>query len=821
MKVQQIPRSQAVSQASTLRPSAIPVMGQLRLRLRSRLSFAVTVFLMVIILIAFPRLPIGTGDDSSWTSVLGYAYHNGLQFGKDIAFTYGPLGFLLTPYLYLHAEWLRLITDLVLCSTVVVGICLWAWHLPRIWRWPLLTVFAFLAANADPRSELLLYVGLLAWGAVCLGDSREKPLRLILSLLIFSALAVFASLAKATFPFVAGFTVAMLSIDIILRGKLRLGLLFPVGFALALLLGWMAAGQNPLNLPLFLANTISISRSYDQAMGNQDFPLFVWAAVSMVLLTLVVLTVDGFCTGNQEAKATRGRRIVKCAWLFGLVFVVWKLGFVQVGRDHGQIFLGFMATLALSSAALPGRPKLAKWLAASAATACCLTAISCSQWLMGETLRSWSAKPFRLFVEHVTVLLKPGHYLRRLEELQDSESSAAQLPKLRERIGNASVDVFGFNQAYAILNQLNFRPRPVFQSYAAYNERLMRLNEQFYSSSAAPDFVLFQLTPIFDRFPPLEDALVLRRLLLDYRPVDSEGPFILLKAQEQIPPSLEVLREGTLRPGDLLSMRDWLNSDIWISLEMQPTLPGSIRSFFYKPPKVELGVWMFEGAKLKMAKFSAPPAMLAAGFLANPLELENQDIMDLYVGKNIARAVAYSLELPARTKSLWQDSVHYRVYRIEKQLGRTTAPGMLRLVEYPGFEATPEQVVSAGEHKITSVGGKPALLLIGGGFLQFRIPAEAKFIKGNFGFAAAAYLLGGGTAGAEFRIEEQYPDGHVELLYSQVLKPLTTLEDRGMKHFEIACPGSGERHLLLRAVPIAGQNPARDWTCWSEIGFRQ
>lgn len=793
-------------------------------RVLRRVAFSVpfiVAVLMILSLVPFPRLPIGTGDDSSWTAVLAYAYQHGLQFGKDIAFTYGPLGFLLTPYLCPQAQWLRLITDLGLCATVVGGVCLWAWRLPKVWRWAMLCVVTLLAANADPRSELLLYVGVLSWGLLCLEQGTQSLATVVLRLAVFSGLAIFASLAKVTFPFVAAFSVVLLSVDMVLRGQARIGMLFPPAFTAALVLGWMAVGQNPLSFGRYLANAVSISQCYDQAMGNEDFPLFVRAAVALVVLTLLVLLIDGFWSGGQrEGKNGRMRRVVRFAWLSGLVFIVWKEGFVQVGRDHGELFLGFIPTLGLALAALPGGSRLSKWSGTGAAVGCCLLAFVCSHWLVAATWRSWATRPLGLLADHAKVMLKPIQFLGRLKELQDAESAGAQLPKLRARIGGSSVDVFGYNQAYAILNQLNFRPRPVFQSYAAYDEPLMRLNEQFYASRAAPDFVLFRMTPIFDRFPSLEDGWVFRRLLLDYQPIDAEGPFVLLKAREQVPAQMQLLREGTLRAGELLSMRDWLNSDVWITLEIEPSLLGLLRSILYKPPKLELGVWMFEGEKLKMAKFAAPPAMLACGFLGNPLVLENQDVMDLYAGKKLARAVAYSLEVPAVAKRFWQAAVHYKVYRFANPPGKSAAPEMTRLVEYPGFEANPEQVVSPGVHKMITAGGKPALVLVGGGFLEFRIPSEAKVVKGNFGFAAAAYLLGGGTAGAEFRVEEQYPDGHVDLLYNQVLKPVGNADDRGMKPFEIACPGSGERRLFLRAVPLAAGNSTRDWTCWSEIGFK-
>ena len=220
--------------------TARPLLERLRLGIR----FIVPV-IVVLILVPFPRLPIGTGDDSSWTSVLAYAYQHGLQFGRDIVFTYGPLGFLLTPYLCPQAEWFRLITDLVVCSTVVIGVCLWAWQLPRVYRWGVLAVFTFLTANSDPRTELLLYIGLLAWAMLCLQQDRPSLRPLILRLSIFLALAVFASLAKVTFPFVGAFSVAMLSLDLLVQRKSRLAFLLASAFVLCLVLAWIAVGQNP------------------------------------------------------------------------------------------------------------------------------------------------------------------------------------------------------------------------------------------------------------------------------------------------------------------------------------------------------------------------------------------------------------------------------------------------------------------------------------------------------------------------------------------------------------------------------------------------
>ena len=151
------------------------------------------------------------------------------------------------------------------------------------------------------------------------------------------------------------------------------------------------------------------------------------------------------------------------------------------------------------------------------------------------------------------------------------------MPHLRDLIGPASVDVFGQHQVYALLNGLNYRPRPVFQSYLACNARLMRLNEQFYLSGAAPEYVMFSLGPIDRRFPPLEDALLLRDLLINYEPVGAEGEFLLLKFKSSRAPRLKLLREGAVRPGERIELRDFGGADLWLELDLEPTLLGRLR----------------------------------------------------------------------------------------------------------------------------------------------------------------------------------------------------------------------------------------------------
>ena len=103
--------------------------------------------------------------------------------------------------------------------------------------------------------------------------------------------------------------------------------------------------------------------------------------------------------------------------------------------------------------------------------------------------------------------------------------------------------------------------------------------------------------------------------------------------------------------------------------------------------------------------------------------------------------------------------------------------------------------------------------------MKFKPPPGAKTFKGAYGFPATAYILKGNTGGAEFRIEQENPDGSRDLMYSERLRPRSNPADRGLKRFALELSESGQGMLVLRSVSLTEGTPAADLTCWAEIGF--
>jgi hypothetical protein len=614
--------------------------------------------------VTFPTPPPDNDVDSSLSAVLNYAHAQGLQFGPDLALTYGPLGFLMFFYFSPHDAGLRMAADVALCLVAATGLCLLAWRLRPLWRWPLLVLFLWIAANVPTRADLVIDIGLLCWGLLCFVESGRPLLAYVL---MFTALATFSALAKVSFLFVATASVALIACDLLIRGRWRLAAGMVGGLGTCFLLAWMGSGQELAHLGAFLANGLAIVRAYNGALGWEGLDLLrtIGLALAPVALAMILLrTLPAF--GNGELRRA-ARRFFLLAWLSLLTFAVWKYGCVRSGRE--MFFLGFTAVLALALEAVPCERRAAqRWARGLALGACAMSLVAMQEFCFP----SWPGslkEPFRAFGRNLVWLLNPAEYQRQMGEAIVAKRREAQLPRCRELIGRASVDVFGQCQAYALHNDLNYRPRPVFQSYVACSRPLMQLNERFFQSPAVPEYVLFRLYALDRKFPALEDAPVLRTLLENYQPLATEGPFLLLKNVKTGPPAASLVREGTVRPGQAIDLREFGSADLWLEISLEPTMLGRLRQVLYRPSTVRLAAWQEPGGKL-LVRNRAPAQMLAAGFLASPLLLNNEDVMNLYADRAITRPGACSVELLPGEQGYWQDAVRYRIYRIESRLGR-------------------------------------------------------------------------------------------------------------------------------------------------------
>ena len=648
-----------------VRQETTPMKGKLSLDLQF-IGPLLTASFVTLAFVRIPRRPSSTDVDSSWCAVLDYARQHGLQFGHDLAFPYGPLGFVIMPVCSPWVGALQLALGSALCFIIVTGLCLVAWRLTPLWRYLCIAVFSFLALNMHSSADLLLSIGLLSWGLLCLVETGP---RLLVWLVCFTMLAIVGAIAKISFLLAAILSVGAIGVDLAFRRQFLLAFAMPGLFCAGLLSGWVVAGQKLSYFLPFAAFGWAFSTGYDQAMGKQSSNMLGWCGPLVLALAAAMIVLRSLASFGKSPQAIRWRKLILLGWLVASLFLAWKQGFVRLDALHIELFLGFAVMLALLLEVLSCETARTRSWVRSIAIACCLISLSMlGLYFDAGPLDYFIFRPYQQLVLNLRHMAHPVNSFREPAESEKSQERLAALPKFKAIIGSARADVFGNGQAYAILNNLNYQPRPVFQSYAAYSGKLMRLNEQFYSSSRAPDFILFNLAPIDHRFPPLEDSLLLRDLLSNCELVGREGRFLLLKLADFSIPRLKLLREDIVAPGTPIGLEKYGRANIWMEISLAPTIAGKIRQLSYKSSELRLTAW--RGPSKTKATFHSPAPMMAAGFLASPLLLRNEDVLAFYQGRDLTRPKAYSVETIPEKECFWQQEVHFRIYQIESSFPR-------------------------------------------------------------------------------------------------------------------------------------------------------
>jgi hypothetical protein len=631
----------------------------------------VTAFTALVI-VSIPDFPYIIDDALSEKAVLDYAHKHGWRFGTDIVFTYGPCGFLASRYFFPDVSALRFVVDIALAFCVSGGVVALAWATRKLWRILLLTTFLFLTSNINPRYDLLLYCGMFSWATLALMSSGR---RLAVSVIGLSLLVSFSALVKSNFLIVGGVTVCAVLTDLVIRRErkpaLVLGaLVFSFFFA-----GWFATGQSSGNLGSFFSHILTIAKGYNSAVGLNGLEVLRRRGTIALLLAVCSVAFRASVAAKLDTKSESAdralilRMTVVGLWLMGLVFLVWKHGFVRADMFHMGFFFGFCPFFVLGAGIFA---VVGSWRARMA------SALGLLSWaIVLFTLQRWCfaplpgslVQPFRQMAHNARIILHPKALETEMASQMAESFSKLDLPKIRSTVGDASVDVFGQDQIYALHNRLNYRPRPVFQSYMAYNRDLNALNESVYVSSMAPRYVLFELTPIDHKFPTLEDSFVLRDLLLNYRPMLKEAPVLLLRQESIKTPRLSLLQERSVHPGEAIDLKGFGESNLWAEIQVEQTFAGTLRSFTSKTPPLWLGI-RTDGSR---RNYKAPAPMVAAGFMLSPLLMDQSDVIAFYASRGylvegsgrppeLRRPDSVSIELDKGTERLWKNQVVFRIY---------------------------------------------------------------------------------------------------------------------------------------------------------------
>ncbi len=476
--------------------------------------------LIVLAVVPFTPAALGDGLDSSWEQALYVAFQRGYQFGSEIVFTFGPLGFTYTRLYWPDLFAITLIYWLVAAAGIVWMYRSMTARLPfsPVVPWVSWAACVLTGALISPDALILGFFLLLVW----YGYAAEPTVRGICAL---AAAAAFLGLSKFTFMIAGAVAIAALLPLFMLGGKPAHALAALIAFGVALVTGWIGADQSLRGLGTFISTGWELARGYDAGMGLAGPATETWTFVALAVVVL----------GVPAARIARTRdRVAMVPVMASLV--IMAMVFMQSFTRHDAhavlafVFLGFEAVLlGFFASPRPGHWNIA-WAALLVALAFASSVYAMHRnlgWGVGFVLRNLAAIPGRALQSSTDLLAGAPQARKRFETGQAAIRQSHPLPPLK-----GTVDIYSYGQAEVFAHRLNWHPRPVFQSYAAYTPRLAALNAAHVSGADAPQHLLFAIEPIDGRWAALEDGASWVPILQRYT-LAREGPLLLLDRTDE------------------------------------------------------------------------------------------------------------------------------------------------------------------------------------------------------------------------------------------------------------------------------------------------
>ena len=239
-------------------------------------------------------------------------------------------------------------------------------------------------------------------------------------------------------------------------------------------------------------------------------------------------------------------------------------------------------------------------------------------------------------------------------------------------MGTAAIDQYGNLPGFVLLNDLRYRPRPMPWTFLATSDELMRRNAEFYRNDVtAPEYILASVGTWNDRFSPQDDSLAMLELLRHYRPILPERSFVLLRRvpAASAEPARRLIAAQEYAWGERIPLPPAPGQFLWCAVEINPSLAGQCRSFFYKPAPVGL---VLEAANTTSANYRFLACAGKVGFLLDPLIFDNIHLLAVYgiqamPPRPIApRPAAIRFQVEPAYRAYFQDKITVSFFALDK-----------------------------------------------------------------------------------------------------------------------------------------------------------
>jgi hypothetical protein len=576
-------------------------------------SVVLTTLLFLILLPPWlPGLP-AAGLDPSWVMVISHAFNAKWQFGKDIIFTYGPYGFAYAGFFDPENYGVMIVIWVLLALVLSASVIVLTQHLHPIQQ--SFVIASLLISSRIEQRDTVFFVAALSFAMVFFqanGVARKYLLTCLLGICVLSGLIKF--------------TFALLAISVILlieiyrvsqRQYIPRYLLSYLALSLVL---FVMAGQQAGNFDDYVRTSFTVAAGYSEAMqvfgSSSELGVFLTVMASF----LVLVWYGERKLGKWRRANLEGPILLLASTVF--CFLAFKAGFVRHDAHSLISWASLGCATALYSARLfRFRP--------SAGVRHCMVLLNVITLVVAVYLQG-------KFFEKSLPQLANEHFStgfsQRIQSLQDlllgrgfdnfSSAQAAGIGQIRENNPlptplSGGVDIYPWDAGLMLAHHFDYRPRPVFQSFAAYTPSLIEANRAHLHANQAPFQIFFSLKSIDYRFFPMEDGKSWLDIIQLYRPVNVYGENLLLH-RRITPQSTQMSR--------LVSVKEKAFSKavevpenmelVWATIDIDRKTLGKLATLLFKPPVISITLTMADGTH---RTHRLVPNVAREGFLLSPV----------------------------------------------------------------------------------------------------------------------------------------------------------------------------------------------------------
>jgi hypothetical protein len=565
--------------------------------------------------------------DDSWTIALQVAYEKGLIFGKEFIFTYGPLGFLSTRVAAESTKFIIVAYDIFLILQLMLIPFFIMEITASIWTICMIFIAYLTLGTAYYLKDPAVILFLLSTFWIFYDKFKVSNLAFILGLI--NALLVFY--VKVNLGLAALLQVTAIVLLSLCNNKRSLHEFLKLSaIILSLLLSTLL-----LKVDLFgyLRASLHMANGFNDAMYIKPADaILLYLAVGLFSLLLIVSLIS----------LLKEKYLLLVLSCLGFSFLLFKQAFVRAD-EHIYVFFDYISIPFAMLALYAEKPTR-----------------------IFNTCIFFAVSIFILYNKNLTLGVFEAHYNMIPNYFASLNTDISQVkPEKKlpisviQQIGNSSVDLMPDNTSLLYFAGLNYVPRPVIQSYAAFDGFLDMANANFIRNSGQ-QFEVLSHGCIDYRYCLWDESETKIALLENYK-LNLEEQGYLLLSRNNTPTQFKrtLIKKGKSKLESELKIQSTGNIQV-IKFFIEYSPRGKATRFFYKAPPLNV---LIKTAKDR-ATYRAVLPIVQAGVIANLDIKDSEGLKNLFSGNLGAITPVESLRFQTDHNWAFKNEYSYEIYEL-------------------------------------------------------------------------------------------------------------------------------------------------------------